>query len=109
MTGPSRKIEFHFRKEEQKKKVIILHCFPESVGETAKSLRPRAEAPKYCMHTLESLEAFGSVSAPPAGVFFFYVLMTPLLGSGLGRQGSSGSGSWANTESSPDEQVLLES
>lgn len=35
--------------------------------------------------------------------------MTPLLGSGLGRQGSSGSGSWANTESSPDEQVLLES
>lgn len=38
-----------------------------------------------------------------------YVLMTPLLGSCLGRQGSSGSGSWANTESSPEEQVLLES
>lgn len=38
-----------------------------------------------------------------------YVLITPLLGSCLGRQGSSGSGSWANTESSPDEQVLLES
>lgn len=39
----------------------------------------------------------------------FYVLITPLLGSCLGRQGSSGSGSWANTESSPEEQVLLES
>lgn len=38
-----------------------------------------------------------------------YVLITPLLGSALGRQGSSGSGSWANTESSPEEQVLLES
>lgn len=40
----------------------------------------------------------------------FYVLITPLpLGRGLGRQGSSGSGSWANTESSPEEQVLFES
>lgn len=38
-----------------------------------------------------------------------FVLITPLLGAGLGRQGSSGSGSWANTESSPEEQVLLES
>lgn len=39
----------------------------------------------------------------------FYVLITPLLGSCLVRQGSSGRGSWAKTESSPDEQVLLES
>lgn len=38
-----------------------------------------------------------------------YVRITPLLGGGLGRQGSSGSESWAKTESSPEEQVLLES
>lgn len=47
----------------------------------------------------------GGVTSAP----FFYVLITPLLGSCLGRQGSSGRGSWANTESSPEEQVLLES
>lgn len=38
-----------------------------------------------------------------------YVRITPLLGGCLGRQGSSGSESWAKTESSPEEQVLLES
>lgn len=34
------------------------------------------------------------------------VLMTTVLGYVLGRQGSWGGGSWANTESSPEEQVL---
>lgn len=47
---------------------------------------------------------------PKAPCFFFlYVRMTPLLWWCLGRHGSSGKGSWANTESSPEEQVLLES
>lgn len=90
----------------------------------------RAEALwKYCMqtfhfHILRSLshwEVYVShkncegrrlQSDRPPGrppQFRFYVLITPLLGSCLGRQGSSGSGSWAKTESSPEEQVLLES
>lgn len=49
------------------------------------------------------------VQPTPPPPLRFYVLITPLLGSCLGRQGSSGSGSWAKTESSPEEQVLLES
>lgn len=36
-------------------------------------------------------------------------MVAPLLAGAWGRQGWSGSGSWPNTESSPDEQVLLES
>lgn len=38
-----------------------------------------------------------------------YVRIAPFEDSCLGRQGSSGRGSWAKTESSPEEQVELES
>lgn len=87
------------------------------------ALRPVEALWKYCMQSLISTswgvsefrgvcERGGQSSVPPCSppsLLRFYVLITPLLGSCLGRQGSSGRGSWAKTESSPEEQVLFES
>lgn len=132
------KYNFNFWKDEHKHgstaKKIILQCFESLLGSRRRrrrisSLR-RIEELKHCgsiacrvfhFHILRSLKSLRGVcvrhktargrlkSDTPPPQLRLYVLITPLLGSCLGRQGSSGSGSWAKTESSPEEQVLLES
>ena len=117
-------------------KKIILQCFESLLGSRRRRRRRRIsslrriEELKHCgsiacrvfhFHILRSLKSLRGVcvrhktargrlkSDTPPPQLRLYVLITPLLGSCLGRQGSSGSGSWAKTESSPEEQVLLES
>lgn len=52
------------------------------------------------------LGPWGKTRTSQAGVDEAHVLMFPLMCWYLGRQGSSGNGSWENTESSPEEQEL---
>lgn len=105
---------------------IILQCFQESVREEEED---EDKSVKEDLRRIEELKHCGSIAccksrgvterliancerrwkSNPLPKLRFYVLITPLLGSCLGRQGSSGSASWANTESSPEEQVLFES
>lgn len=88
-TGPSIKIEFHFQTATGK-------LNPSGAGE-GKTRVSDQEARRQ----VPGRRGLGRRRR--------YVRITPLLGGCLGRQGSSGSESWAKTESSPEEQVLLES